>query len=68
MWLKKDSVAYQDLTSLVFDKRLLKDLQKMALFKHTGPLEIFHRALLKYLPKCQAFSYEGEGLPRHHGT
>ncbi|KAG5269533.1 hypothetical protein AALO_G00203080 [Alosa alosa] len=59
MWLKKDSVAYQDLMSLVFDKRLLKDLQKMALFKHTGPLEIFHRALLKYLPKCQAFSYEG---------
>ncbi|KAG5267049.1 hypothetical protein AALO_G00239290 [Alosa alosa] len=43
MWLKKDSVAYQDLTSLVFDKRLLKDLQKMALFQHTGPLEIFHR-------------------------
>ena len=36
MWLKKDSVAYQDLMSLVFDKRLLKDLQKMALFKHTG--------------------------------
>ncbi|CAM4607613.1 unnamed protein product [Leuciscus chuanchicus] len=59
MWLKKDSVAYQDLTSLVYDKRLLKDLQKMALFKHTGPLEIFHSALLKYLPKRQAFSYEG---------
>ncbi|KAK0155186.1 hypothetical protein N1851_002510 [Merluccius polli] len=59
MWLKKDSVAYQDLMSLVFDKRLLKDLQKMALFKHTGPLEIFHSALLKYLPKRQAFSYEG---------
>ena len=26
---------------------------------HTGPLEIFHSALLKYLPKRQAFSYEG---------
>ncbi|KAK0137974.1 hypothetical protein N1851_025782 [Merluccius polli] len=57
IWMKKDS--FQDLSSLVIDTWLLKDLQKMALFKHTGPLEIFHSALLKYLPKRQAFSYEG---------
>ncbi|XP_030216455.1 uncharacterized protein LOC115546824 [Gadus morhua] len=59
MWIEKDSVAFQDLSSLVLDKRPLKDLEKMALFKHTGPLEIFHSALLKYLPKRQAFSYDG---------
>ncbi|XP_059912251.1 uncharacterized protein LOC132461213 [Gadus macrocephalus] len=36
MWIEKDLVAFQDLSSLVLDKRLLKDLEKMALFKHTG--------------------------------
>jgi hypothetical protein len=36
MWIEKDSVAFQDLSSLVLYKRLLKDLEKMALFKHTG--------------------------------
>ncbi|XP_051965218.1 uncharacterized protein LOC127631208 [Xyrauchen texanus] len=59
MWMKKDSVAFQDLSSLVLDKRLLRDMDKMALFKHTGPLEVFHSALLKYIPKRQAFSFQG---------
>ena len=36
LWIQTDSVAFQDLWSLVLDKRLLKDLEKMALFKHTG--------------------------------
>ncbi|CAL8253844.1 unnamed protein product [Gadus morhua 'NCC'] len=36
MWIEKDSVAFQDLSSLVLDKRVLKDLEKTALFKHTG--------------------------------
>ena len=26
---------------------------------HTGPLEIFHSAMLKYLPKRQGFSFQG---------
>ncbi|KAK7166281.1 hypothetical protein R3I93_006145 [Phoxinus phoxinus] len=59
MWIEKDSVAFQALSSLVLDKRLLNDLDHMALFKHTGPLENFHSAMLKYLPKRQAFSYHG---------
>nr|XP_055053060.1 uncharacterized protein LOC129438330 [Misgurnus anguillicaudatus] len=36
MWIGKDSVALQALSSLVLDKKLLKDLNQMALFKHTG--------------------------------
>ncbi|KAJ7998415.1 hypothetical protein DPEC_G00204700 [Dallia pectoralis] len=59
MWITKDSVAFQDLSSLVLDKRLLRDMEKMGLFKHTGPLEVFHSALLKYLSKRQAFSFQG---------
>ncbi|KAL0994912.1 hypothetical protein UPYG_G00129200 [Umbra pygmaea] len=62
MWLKEDSLAFQDLSSLVLDKRLLRDMEKMALFKHTGPLEVFHSALLKYIPKArkQATTKTGE--------
>lgn len=95
-WMKRESSAFENLESLVNDKRLLKDLEQMALFKHTGefiivllislntlqnhsvmimfsfsysfpffillhtgPLEIFHSAMLKYLPKRQGFSFQG---------
>ncbi|CAM4529777.1 unnamed protein product [Leuciscus chuanchicus] len=59
MWIEKDSSAFHALSSLVLNQRLLKDLDHMALFKHTGQLENFHSAMLKYLPKRQAFSYHG---------
>ncbi|KAF1385407.1 hypothetical protein PFLUV_G00107440 [Perca fluviatilis] len=59
MWIKMDSVPFQDLSSLVLDKRLLRGMEKMALFKHTGPLEVFHSTLLKLFPKRQAFSFQG---------
>ena len=29
------------------------------MLQHTGELEVFHSALLKYLPKRQSFSYMG---------
>ncbi|XP_033127656.1 uncharacterized protein LOC117125294 [Anneissia japonica] len=32
----------------------------MTLFKHTGSLEVFHGMLLKYCPKREHFSYEGQ--------
>ncbi|XP_056433403.1 uncharacterized protein LOC130371601 [Gadus chalcogrammus] len=34
-WMKRESSAFENLESLVNDKRLLKDLEQMALFKHT---------------------------------
>lgn len=36
MWLKRDTLAFEELSSLVQDKRLLKDMEKMGLYKHTG--------------------------------
>ncbi|KAK0150511.1 hypothetical protein N1851_008389 [Merluccius polli] len=56
-WLSVDSPAYKALLEIVMDKRLLKDLQQMTLFKHTGQLEVFHNALLKYCPKRLHFEY-----------
>ena len=35
-WLAEDSPAYKVLYEVVMNTRLLKDLEQMALFKHTG--------------------------------
>jgi len=36
MWIDKESSAFQALSSLVLNQRLLEDLDHVALFKHTG--------------------------------
>lgn len=58
MWLCKDSEAYQELSRIVLNTTLQKDLENMVRFKHTGALEVFHSSLLKYAPKRQCFSYQ----------
>lgn len=35
-WLKVNSPAFKALQAMIMDTRLLKDLQQMTLFKHTG--------------------------------
>ncbi len=35
-WLSVDSPAYKALVEIVMDTHLLKDLEQMTLFKHTG--------------------------------
>ncbi|XP_065129116.2 uncharacterized protein [Paramisgurnus dabryanus] len=56
-WIIKESRAYHTLEKIVLDKGILKDLQQMSLFKHTGKLEVFHSMLLKYCPKNLHFHY-----------
>ncbi|XP_076156980.1 uncharacterized protein LOC143140023 isoform X2 [Alosa pseudoharengus] len=56
-WLRHDSPAYKALYEVVMNTRLLNDLNQMALFKHTGQLEVFHNSLLKYCPKRLHFAY-----------
>lgn len=41
-WLQKDSAAYNALKAIVLDKTLLRDLDHMTLFKHTGKMESVH--------------------------
>ena len=36
MWMRRESASFNTLSSLVQDKKLLKDLGQMGLFKHTG--------------------------------
>ncbi|KAJ8346849.1 hypothetical protein SKAU_G00282500 [Synaphobranchus kaupii] len=35
-----------------------KDLEEMTHFKHTGSLEVYHSAMLKYLPKRLHFGFQ----------
>ncbi|XP_057693123.1 uncharacterized protein LOC130916425 isoform X1 [Corythoichthys intestinalis] len=56
-WLPKDSPAFQTLSDHVLDKNLLKDLNHMTLFKHTGDLEAYHSTMLKYTQKRLQFVY-----------
>ena len=58
-WLKCDSSAHVALEEVVRDKKLLKDVEKLTEFHHTGTMEVFHSMMLKYLPKQKHFSYKG---------
>ncbi|XP_056155127.1 uncharacterized protein LOC130129568 [Lampris incognitus] len=58
-WLERGSLPYKVLSNLVQDKHLLRDFENMELFMHTGALEVFHSAVLKYMPKRQCPSYHG---------
>lgn len=56
-WLNVNSPSFKALRSVMLDPGLLTDLQQMTFFKHTGELEAFHRALLKYCPKRLHFQF-----------
>lgn len=59
-WLTEDSEAHKALKTVVQDKRLLKDLNKLTDFCHTGPLESYHSLILSYAPKRLHFPYAGQ--------
>ncbi len=41
-WFEAGSPDYNDLSSLIQDKRLLKNFKNMGLFKHTGDICTLH--------------------------
>lgn len=58
-WLHPSSSAHDALQKVVQNKNLMKDLDHVTMFRHTGQLEVYHSLLLKYAPKRQHFSYGG---------
>lgn len=58
-WMTPDSSAHKALKSVVLDRRLLTDIEKLTGFCHTGQLEVYHSMLLKYAPKREHFHYGG---------
>ena len=58
-WLESGSPAHVALEEVVTNKKLLKDLEKLTEFHHTGVLESYHSVMTKYVPKREHFSYNG---------
>ena len=56
-WLESGSPAHVTLEEVVTNKKLLKDLEKLTEFHHTGVLESYHSVMTKYVPKREHFSY-----------
>ncbi|XP_078670415.1 uncharacterized protein LOC144910817 isoform X2 [Branchiostoma floridae x Branchiostoma belcheri] len=56
-WLKPGSDAHKALYEVVNAPALLRDLEHLTRFKHTGALEVFHSMLLKYADKRHHFPY-----------
>ena len=57
--LKPDTPAYIALEEVVLNKKILKDIEKLTEFCHTGELELYHSEYLKYCPKREHFSHKG---------
>ena len=58
-WLKPDTPAYIALEEVVLNKKILKDIEELTEFCHTGKLEMCHSEYLKYCPKREHFSHKG---------
>lgn len=49
----------RSLSSVVLEKKFLKDVGKLHSSSHTGALEVFHSEMLQYVPKRKHFCYQG---------
>ena len=58
-WLQPDTPSHNALKRIVLDGHLIKVLDQMTGFNHTGNLEVYHSVLLKYCEKRNHFLYEG---------
>jgi len=58
-WLHPASDSFAALQEFVFNKTLLKDLDNLIGFSHTGILEVYHSLHNKWIPKSTHFSYRG---------
>ncbi|XP_056407388.1 uncharacterized protein LOC130299294 [Hyla sarda] len=47
-WLKTNSPSFKALKKIVLDKRLRKDMKRICHFCHTGDIEVFLSAIVKY--------------------
>lgn len=58
-WLERGSPPHDALREVIFNPKLLKDVQQLNLCCHTGSIEVYHNVQTKYAPKRQHFSYKG---------
>ena len=54
-WIRKDSPTYTALSEVVNNKNLVRDIEMLCKFLHTGKLESYHSLMNKYAPKRLEF-------------
>jgi len=57
-WLQMGSPAHEQLSKIVKEKMLMKDLEKLSDQICTTLLEVFHAVKIRYLPKSIFYGYE----------
>ena len=50
-WITKNSVAYDQIDKVIFDKRNLEDMPQLTNLYHTGNIEVFNSLLNMYANK-----------------
>ncbi|XP_072047510.1 uncharacterized protein [Amphiura filiformis] len=58
-WIESGSPAHEALSDVVNDKSILKGINQVNLFCHTGKTECFNSSLTKFAPKRVHLPYEG---------
>ena len=62
-WLRPGLPAHEALKEVLFDKKLLKDIQQLSLCCHTGKLKVYHNVYTKYTPQASTLLLQGHGCP-----
>ncbi|XP_069820658.1 uncharacterized protein [Dendropsophus ebraccatus] len=50
-WIKENSEPYHALYDVVMNPKVLKDLEHLSQFLHTGEIDVYHHFVSKYRPK-----------------
>jgi hypothetical protein len=58
-WLTAGSAPHKAVQDVILSKKLLKDVEHLSGFCHTGALETYHSMMTKYMPKRVHYRYEG---------
>jgi len=58
-WFKPHSLAFEKLSTLLTNSRLVKDVKKLSPLRQTSSVEAFHSLIIQFAPKSAAFSFKG---------
>ncbi|XP_077347834.1 uncharacterized protein LOC143996585 [Lithobates pipiens] len=58
LWLKEGTVAYDKVSEIICNSRLMKHLDQLMWNCHTGVLDVFYSNSLKFHTKCTPFSID----------
>lgn len=57
-WFKPNTLAFQKLSNLLTNTRLITDVKKLSPLRQTSSVEAFHSLIIQFAPKSAAFSFK----------